>query len=187
MPRAGLTVREAILSLFGHRSGLIYGESVTQLAHALQCAALAEAGGAPPALLAAALLHDAGHLLHRDAAAALNTHVDDAHETLGAKYLAAWFGPEVCQPIALHVQAKRYLCRREAGYYAALSDVSRRSLALQGGLMSEREATAFEDRPHAMQAVEVRRWDEMAKRPGVATPDLAHFLDRVVPCATQAP
>lgn len=41
------------------------GEKVTQLEHALQSAALAEAEDAPAALVVAALLHDIGHLLPR--------------------------------------------------------------------------------------------------------------------------
>src|SRR5690606_10246459 len=45
-----------------------YDESVSQLDHALQTAALAERDGAPDALVAAALLHDVGHLLDLAAA-----------------------------------------------------------------------------------------------------------------------
>ena len=52
---------EAILKLFHERGHSEYGgEPVTQLEHALQCATLAEAEQASPALIAAALLHDAG-------------------------------------------------------------------------------------------------------------------------------
>jgi hypothetical protein len=39
-----------------------YDESVSQLEHALQAAALARVEGAPAALVVAALLHDVGHL-----------------------------------------------------------------------------------------------------------------------------
>ena len=40
-----------------------YGEPVTQLEHALQCAHLAEQHGADDETVAAAFLHDIGHLL----------------------------------------------------------------------------------------------------------------------------
>ena len=40
-----------------------YDESVTQLEHALQSAALARADGAAPETVVSALLHDLGHLL----------------------------------------------------------------------------------------------------------------------------
>lgn len=62
MTGAGAVAR--LLSSAGARDYL--GEPVTVLAHLLQAGSLAEAAGAPPALVAAALLHDVGHL--RDAA-----------------------------------------------------------------------------------------------------------------------
>ena len=43
--------------LFARLGGLHYGEDVTQLEHAVQTAHHAQADGAPPALVAAALLH----------------------------------------------------------------------------------------------------------------------------------
>ena len=45
------------------------GEPVTVAAHLLQAGARAQAAGAPPALVAAALLHDVGHLRGADALA----------------------------------------------------------------------------------------------------------------------
>ena len=53
-----------IQSLFEkHGASLYGGEAVTQLEHALQTAALAESEGAPHSLIAAALLHDLGHII----------------------------------------------------------------------------------------------------------------------------
>ena len=44
-----------------------YGnEDVTQLEHALQCAELAEQHKLPGSTIAAALLHDVGHLIYED-------------------------------------------------------------------------------------------------------------------------
>lgn len=57
-----------------------------------------------------------------------------------------------------------------------------RSLALQGGPMSQREAAAFEALPQAGAAVRLRRFDEAAKVKDLATPPVAHFLPHVRRC-----
>ena len=60
-----MDVASDILNLIHHHGHSEYGgEGVAQLQHALQCAVLAEAESAGPALVVAALLHDIGHLLH---------------------------------------------------------------------------------------------------------------------------
>lgn len=162
--------------LFARRGQQIYGEAVTQLEHALQCAHAAERHGADAALITAALLHDVGHMLHADAGQAFAAGVDDRHEVLGAQWLARWFVDEVTKPIALHVAAKRYLIRVDPHYAAALSTVSKHTLALQGGPMSDGEAASFAAARPGPAAVQVRRWDELGKVPGRATPTLRHFL-----------
>jgi len=177
---------EAIRRLFEEKGGLIYGEAVNQVEHALQCGALAQAQGAAASLVVAAVLHDVGHMLHRDAAGAVEAGDDDRHERLGAKFLARWFGPEVAEPVRLHVDAKRYLCTREPGYWAALSPLSQRTLEIQGGPFTEAQALAFERLPHAMAAVSVRRWDDGGKKAGVLTPGLEHFLALAAGCARPA-
>jgi len=90
-------------TLFAKHGQAQFGEHVTQLEHALQCASLAQASDAAPSLILAALLHDIGHFLHQDARAALQAGIDDQHEAIGAEAPARWFGPEVWQPVALHV------------------------------------------------------------------------------------
>jgi phosphonate degradation associated HDIG domain protein len=151
------------------------GEEVTQLAHALQCATFAQQSGADDSLVAAALLHDIGHLVNPKDEGAGARGIDAAHETVGAACLARWFGPEVTAPIAQHVNAKRYLCQAEEGYFAGLSDESVRSLAVQGGPYSAEQAAAFRAGPFAEAAVALRRWDELAKNPEMKTPSLADF------------
>ena len=59
-----MSALDDIRAVFAKRGGDTYGEGVSQLEHALQCAACAERDGASPALIAATLLHDIGHLLH---------------------------------------------------------------------------------------------------------------------------
>lgn len=161
----------------------LYDEAVTELDHALQCAALARADGAPDHLVAAALLHDVGHLVSDDNVGLDEELTEDLHhERVGARYLTRWFGPEITAPIALHVAAKRYLCAVEDGYLAALSPSSVRSLGLQGGPMSDDEVDAFERLSHHDEATMVRRWDDRAKVAGLAVADLDAYrplLDRL--------
>jgi len=154
---------DEIFALYRQRGHEHYGERVTQLDHALQCAALARAEGAPDTLVAAALLHDYGHLLDDRGHMAEHEGMDGAHEAVGADALATWFGPDVTQPIALHVAAKRYLCAVEPGYLGALSPASQLSLRLQGGPLAPRGAGAFKTLPFAEQAVRLRRWDDWGK------------------------
>ena len=147
------------------------GEQVSQLQHALQCATLAENDNRPAALITACLLHDIGHLTESESYSA-----DMRHEDRGAAYLADLFDKVVTEPIRLHVQAKRYLCYAEPGYWEALSPVSKRTLELQGGTFAPDAAAAFIAQPYAPDAVQLRRWDDGAKTPGLTTPDLAHFI-----------
>jgi predicted HD phosphohydrolase len=142
----------------------------------LQAAYLAEQSQAPPALLTAALLHDVGHLIHGLPENIADENVDGLHEEAAAKWLAAYFGGEVTQPIRLHVAAKRYLCYADPGYRALLSESSLRSLALQGGPCNAMEARALERNPFLKQAVLLRRWDDNAKIPGLDVPPLDHYL-----------
>jgi phosphonate degradation associated HDIG domain protein len=170
-------LKDDIRAIYAGRAHRRYGLSdVSQLQHALQAAALAEAEGAPPALIVAALLHDVGHMIHDLGDNPAGAGVDDHHEELGADWLAARFGAEVAEPVRLHVAAKRFLCAAEPAYAAALSADSRLSLGLQGGAMSAAEAQAFLERPFAGDAVRLRRWDDAAKDPDARVPDLDHVL-----------
>ncbi|WP_396592642.1 HD domain-containing protein [Brevundimonas sp. R86498] len=137
----------SILQLLERSGGDHYGEAVTQLDHALQTAHHARDANEPDSLVAAALLHDIGHLLQKQGQDAADRGVDALHERIGAAWLAQGFGPDVTEPVRLHVEAKRYLATREPGYADALSPASRQSLALQGGAMSAVEAEAFEVHP----------------------------------------
>jgi len=171
-----LPITRDVLALFRLRGDSQYGgEAVTQLEHALQAATFAEREGAGPALIAAALLHDVGHLLHDLPQDAPDHGVDDRHESLAAAWLAARFGPAVAAPVALHVAAKRYLCAVDREYFGRLSAPSVQSLGLQGGPMTPEEAQQFETRPFFQHAVRLRRWDDAAKIVGMTTPDLDHF------------
>ena len=170
--------------LFAERGGEQYaGESVTQLEHVLQCALLAETAGAGDELVTAALLHDLGHLLHDLGETPSLQGVDDVHQYRALPFLRGLFGDAVILPIKLHVDAKRYLCATRTGYFAALSDDSKRSLGLQGGVFNEGQAEAFIAQRGAAEAVRLRIWDDQAKAAGLATPPFAHFLQRARRCA----
>jgi [1-hydroxy-2-(trimethylamino)ethyl]phosphonate dioxygenase len=165
---------EALERLYAARGGLHYGEGVTQIEHALQSAAQAQAQACPPSLIVAALLHDVGHLLEQDEHMAARG-ADDRHEAVGARALAPLFGEAVCQPIALHVAAKRYLCFAEPHYWAGLSPASQRSLELQGGPFTKVQAAAFERAGYWRDAVLLRRFDDGGKRDESAAGDFSHY------------
>lgn len=172
---AGLTIAD-ILKLFARKGHQQYvGEPVTQLQHALQTALLAEEAGADAELIVACLLHDLGHLLH-DAGSPPGSSGDDLHQYSVLPFLRPLFGSAVLDPIKLHVDAKRYLCATEAGYYATLSADSVRSLALQGGVFNAEQVDEFIRQPRAAQAVALRRWDDKAKRADWVTPDIDWFM-----------
>ena len=175
---------ETLLQTLESLGGELYGgEEVSQATHALQCAALAMKEDAAESLVVAALLHDLGHLVNPKDAGAAAKGIDAAHERVGATYLSRWFGPAVTAPIALHVAAKRYLCRVEEGYLEHLSAASVQSLSVQGGPYTPAEAEAFMAQPFAREAVALRRWDEAAKDPEMTTPALDTFrpmIERVL-------
>ena len=162
------------------------GEPVTQLEHALQSALLAEQESASPELIAAALLHDIGHLLHALPDDAPGDGIDDVHEELGYRYLRQIFPDAVTEPVRLHVPAKRYLCGKDQSYLAQLSPPSVLSLKLQGGPMSAEEVAAFREHPFLADALRLRRWDDEAKVVDLVTPPLEHFLPHVERAMTTA-
>ena len=168
-----------IEQLFGQHGHKAYEdhrqEPVSALAHALQCAQLAEWAHADAPLVAAALLHDIGHLLAADEVTRAPD-ADDAHEVLAIPFLATGFGSAVTDPVRLHGQAKRFLVRVDQHYARQLSPASQHSLGLQGGPMDDEEIAAFEAQPFARDAVQLRRWDDLAKQPGRQTPPLSYYL-----------
>jgi len=169
-----------IEKLFRDHGHIAYsGEAVTQLEHALQTAALAEADAAGDELVAAALLHDLGHLLNLQGETPTARGIDDQHQYFAIPFIRALFASAVIEPIRLHVDAKRALCALEPEYYEGLSEDSRRSLTLQGGILSRAETDAFLARPFAREAMRLRRWDDAAKVPGHETAPLAHYLEAV--------
>jgi phosphonate degradation associated HDIG domain protein len=171
-----MKIVDDLLAIYERRGAVAYfGECVSVTEHALQSAHFAQRAKAPPALIIAALLHDIGHLIE-PAPDEIDEWTHDArHEESGARWLAAHFGPDVSEPVRLHVAAKRYLCATDLGYAKVLSPASVKTLQLQGGAMSSAEIAAFEAEPHFREAVRVRRCDDAAKVAGLATADFRHY------------
>jgi phosphonate degradation associated HDIG domain protein len=166
----------SIMNLFNDKGHSEYGgEAVTQLEHALQTATLARENNASDQLITAALLHDIGHLLHDLPNDAPLKGIDDVHENKAAVSLRKYFPEAVTEPVRLHVMAKRYLSSTEETYYSLLSEPSKQSLVLQGGLMSSAEVSAFEQNPFFSDAVMLRKWDDQAKVKELTTAPVEDF------------
>ncbi|HTB14516.1 MAG TPA: HD domain-containing protein [Bryobacteraceae bacterium] len=172
-----MTVSDEVVDLFQRRGREAYfGESVSILEHSLQAAWFARESGAQPHLVVAALLHDVGHLLHGLPEDIAQHAIDGRHEVVGEAWLRSRFGPEVSEPVRLHVDAKRYLCSVEPAYLAELSPSSLHSLKLQGGPFTADQARDFERNPHFEDAVALRRWDDAAKVKNLAVPDISEYV-----------
>ena len=156
-------------------SGQYLGEPVSMTEHMLQAAYAAEQEGAPPRLVAAALLHDYGHFIHDLPEDAAEHGIDTQHEEVAHAFLSEHFGAEIAEPIRLHVAAKRYLCAVEPSYVAELSPASIHSLELQGGPYGPEQVAEFEASPYADDAMRLRRYDDVGKVPGLETPSLEDY------------
>lgn len=175
-----MTVSDQIFSIFKDKGeGSYFGEPVSQLEHALQAAYFAQQEQAPESLVVAALVHDIGHLLEDIPEDTADLGIDAMHEEIGRSWLAERFGPGICEPVHLHVAAKRYLCATNPGYLARLSPASVQSLKLQGGVMRPDEVADFERHAHYKEAVALRHWDDRAKIPGLVTPALVTYREAI--------
>jgi phosphonate degradation associated HDIG domain protein len=163
---------KSIINLYESKGDLKYsGEDITQLEHAWQCGQLAKEALVSPHLQLAAWIHDIGHLLSKLEGTPTLYERDDQHEVIASKFLESLFSDLVCQPIALHVKAKRYLVTTESSYFDSLSSDSVRSLRLQGGMMSPEECNDFIQYPFHKDAIQLRYWDDLGKRSDLRLPD----------------
>ncbi|HLY53554.1 MAG TPA: HD domain-containing protein [Steroidobacteraceae bacterium] len=172
-----MSVSDEVLALYGARgAGAYFGERVSMTEHGLQAAWFAQNEGTAETLVVAALLHDVGHLLEAVPDDISDWKADARHEELGGRWLAQRFGPQVSEPVRLHVAAKRYLCATDNRYFSRLSSASVHTLSLQGGPMSAREVQRFESEPYFREAIRVRLWDDQGKVAGLKTPPLAAYV-----------
>jgi [1-hydroxy-2-(trimethylamino)ethyl]phosphonate dioxygenase len=173
-----MTTTEELFALLASRGSGRYGLSaVSQLEHALQSAALAAQRNLGDTLVVAALFHDVGHLLVGDDVDLASQGIDDLHQETSARALEKLYGPDVAEPVRLHVAAKRYLCGVNPAYYDKLSADSRQSLALQGGPMTAEEIAAFDRLEHRAAALALRLIDDEAKVAGLTTPGLDSYRE----------
>jgi [1-hydroxy-2-(trimethylamino)ethyl]phosphonate dioxygenase len=175
-----MSVYSEIQDLFAARGGQSYfGESISTTQHALQAAWFARQAGAGDALVLAALLHDIGHLIDAVPNEIELWTQDARHEEVGGRWLAKRFGPEVAEPVRLHVPAKRFLCATDGAYRERLSPASMITLKLQGGPMSESEAAIFASEPFHLDAIRVRQWDDAGKVAGLVTRELSDYRELI--------
>lgn len=175
-----MTLQASIGQLFSGRGTAAYfGEPVTVAEHGLQAAWFATRSRAADSVVIAALLHDVGHLVEPAPDDIADWVQDARHEISGSRWLARYFGPDVCEPVRLHVPAKRYLCATDASYFRQLSPASVHTLGLQGGPMSAAEVAAFESGAHAAEAILLRRCDDAGKVKGLVVPGLEAYLPMI--------
>jgi putative nucleotidyltransferase with HDIG domain len=184
------TTASYLLSVLSSSQNTPYiGEPVSQLSHSLQAAHLASSASNPPAddeTIIAALLHDIGQFVPEDDIAALlatKEKIRDieseslgssvgryAHDELGAQFLSALgFPRKVTTLVGQHVNAKRYLCGIDQGYYEGLSEASKESLRAQGGAMAEQERRGYEEKfgeEWVRDICRLRVWDDTGKEVG---------------------
>jgi predicted HD phosphohydrolase len=175
---------EELFTLYESRGYRKYGEGVNALEHALQCAALAFKDGATQELIAAALFHDVGWFLTIGGDSDDVVPVSGDHAALGARILSPLFGPEVAQPVALHVLAKRWRCTIDPDYFDELSEASQITFVAQGGTLNTDERSRFEVHPGFNAAMALRSWDDRAKTPGLDVPPLEEYRSLALHVAT---
>jgi phosphonate degradation associated HDIG domain protein len=155
-----------IFALYTLHGGEDYiGEPVSQLEHMYQMALLAESAGHDDEVILAAFFHDIGHLVANTGSyTSMDGYGAMSHETIGAEYLRRkGFSEKLIELVESHVVAKRYLTFRYPEYLRQLSDASRKTLQIQGGMMTEEEALDFELDPLFELKVQFRKWDDEAK------------------------
>ena len=170
----------ALYEQFGNSDYI--GEPVSQLAHMLQAAVLAEKEGYEEEVVLAAFFHDIGHLVEfiQPVEKMAGLGVMD-HEKMGADYLLQkGFSERLCQLVQSHVEAKRYLTFRFPHYYQKLSDASKQTLKHQGGRMTEQEALRFEADPNHLLYIKLREWDDKAKQQDIRLPPLLYFRQMAI-------
>ena len=158
-----MSIINQIISNYSNNKSLYIGEKVTMSEHMIQTAMLAEKTNYSSSLVCASLLHDYGHFILENPDDLIAKDQDGKHEIVGCAFLEKYFIKDVLGPIKYHVKAKRYLARKEK-YYKLLSEASKISLKLQGGIMNDKDAKKFESNEFFKNSVKLRKFDEIAKK-----------------------
>ena len=158
-----MNIIDQIISSYSNNKSLYIGEKVTITEHMIQTAMLAEESNSSSDLICSSLLHDYGHFILENPDDLVNKGKDGKHEDIGYEFLKKYFVRNVVEPIKCHVKAKKYLARN-IKYYQMLSDASKVSLKLQGGIMDDKEAKEFENSEFFENSIKLRKFDESAKK-----------------------
>ena len=154
-------------------------ESVTHISHAMQTSKAVKYLGGDREMQLAGLLHDIGHLLSTPVDP--GSGVDDKHELFGGMWLKHNDFPErVYKPVMMHVDAKRYLCCKQWGYYESLSKASKMSFRLKGGWMNPEEKENFEYNVFFQEAIMLRKADDMANKMIIHDVDFDELLESLI-------
>ena len=175
-----ISIVNRILNLYTKYGSSDYiGENITQTEHALQCAKCAEDDTrlntydnyVRNCMIVAALLHDIGHLIgleHGCTEMLVNSGNSlgiVGHENIGRKFLRDCGMPFlVYELVGAHVETKRYLCSTNKDYYNTLSDASKQTMDLQGGMMSAKEINEFKFGIHPKLKIYLREYDDCGKK-----------------------
>ena len=158
-----MQVVDKIITNFTNNNSLYIGEKVTMSEHMIQTAMLAEKAKCDDDLICSCLLHDYGHFILENPDELVKESLDGKHEDIGYEYLKKIFKKEIVEPIKYHVLAKRYLAK-DKKYFNLLSEASKTSLRLQGGVLNEEECSKFETQEYFKSSILLRKFDEAAKR-----------------------
>jgi predicted HD phosphohydrolase len=158
-----MNIIDQIISSYSNNKSLYIGEKVTITEHMIQAAMLAEKNNCSSSLICSSLLHDYGHFILENPDDLVSKGKDGKHEDVGYEFLKKYFVKNVVEPIKYHVEAKRYLAR-DVKYYRMLSEASKVSLKLQGGIMDDKEAKEFEGNEFFEDSINLRKFDEGAKK-----------------------
>ena len=170
---------DEIVNYYKTNHDLYIGEKVTISDHMIQTAMLAEENHSSKSLICACLLHDFGHFIIKKPERLVLKSEDGKHEEVGFKFLKKYFKPEVIEPIKLHVQAKRYLCRNRS-YYDLLSEASKISLKLQGGKMNDHESKQFTSLKFYKDSILLRKYDDDGKTPNIKMKKIDDYRDLIM-------
>jgi len=171
-----MKIIDKIISNFINNKSLYIGEKITISEHMIQSAMIAENAKSTSCLICSCLLHDYGHFILEDPDELVRKKIDGKHEDIGYEYLKKFFKKEVVEPIKYHVLAKRYLAK-EKKYFNSLSDASKISLKLQGGILNKKESKEFEKKNYFKNSVKLRKFDEVAKKTDIKMKSIIEYKD----------
>jgi [1-hydroxy-2-(trimethylamino)ethyl]phosphonate dioxygenase len=174
-----MNIIDQIISNYTNNKSLYIGEKVTMSEHMIQTAMLAEKNNCSSNLVCSSLLHDYGHFILENPDDLITKDKDGRHEDVGYSFLEKYFIKDVLGPIKYHVKAKKYLAK-EKKYYELLSEASKISLKLQGGIMSNEEAEKFERNKFFENSIKLRKFDEIAKKSGLKIKSINEYKNLLI-------